>query len=68
MTADAINQPKALEPTPLAANGYSSSNLTRALRRPELGALTGTVLVFALFGIFAGNSGLFSPLGISNFL
>ncbi|EYR81590.1 MULTISPECIES: ABC transporter permease [unclassified Shinella] len=64
MTAEAIKPPRALQ----ATSGQSSSRLTRALRRPELGALTGTILVFALFGIFAGNSGLFSPLGISNFL
>jgi simple sugar transport system permease protein len=73
MTADAIRKPVALEPTPpvrsgQSPNGHSSSGLTRALRRPELGALAGTILVFALFGVFAGNSGLFSLLGISNFL
>ncbi|MFV0386406.1 ABC transporter permease [Paracoccus sp. (in: a-proteobacteria)] len=42
--------------------------LARLMRRPELGSLSGTILVFALFAIFAGNSGLFSALGISNFL
>ena len=34
---------------------------TRLLRRPELGALSGTILVFVFFGIVAGDSGLFSP-------
>ncbi|MFT3987791.1 ABC transporter permease [Aestuariivirga sp.] len=42
--------------------------LLRALRRPELGALSGTILVFAIFGIFANGSGLFSSLGVANFM
>ena len=50
------------EPAVLAPNGHSSSLLTRILRRPELGALAGTVLVFLVFGITAGDSGL-SVLG-----
>ena len=45
-----------------------SRRLTRLLRRPELGALAGTILVFLVFGLAAGDSGLFSPLGIANFL
>jgi simple sugar transport system permease protein len=48
--------------------GISTSLLTRTLRRPELGALAGTALVFMLFGLTAGSSGLFSILGIANFL
>ncbi len=56
------------EPAVLAPNGHSSSLLTRILRRPELGALAGTVLVFLVFGITAGDSGLFSLMGITNFL
>ena len=39
----------------------------RLLRRPELGALGGTVFVFAFFLLTAGGSGMFSPLGIVNF-
>lgn len=46
----------------------ASRRLTRLMRRPELGALAGTVLVFLAFGITAGNSGLFSAAGIANFL
>jgi simple sugar transport system permease protein len=42
--------------------------LSRLLQRPELGALGGTVIVFVVFGIVAGDSGLFSVLGIANFL
>ncbi|MEX1829837.1 ABC transporter permease [Luteibacter sp. CQ10] len=36
------------------------------LDRPELGAIAGTVLVFAFFGIFAGDSGMFALDGVIN--
>src|SRR5262245_26856392 len=39
-----------------------------ALRRPELGAAAGCVLVLIFFAIFAGDSGLFSARGVVNFL
>jgi simple sugar transport system permease protein len=42
--------------------------LVRALRRPELGALGATVFTFVFFLSVAGESGLFSALGIINFL
>ena len=42
--------------------------LSRLLQRPELGALGGTVIVFVVFAIVAGNTGLFSVRGIVNFL
>lgn len=66
MTVDTERRPaaSALDPR----GGLSRSLLTRTLRRPELGALAGTVLVFLIFGLTAGNSGLFSLLGITNFL
>jgi len=38
----------------------------RLLGRPESGALSGTVLVFLLFGVAAGGSGMFSAEGIVN--
>jgi len=38
----------------------------RLLGRPESGALSGAVLVFLLFGVFAGGSGMFSAEGIVN--
>lgn len=40
----------------------------RLLRRPELGAVAGTVLVIVFFALVAGNSGLYSARGIVNFL
>ena len=45
-----------------------SSRLTRLLRRPELGALAGTLLVILAFALFAGSTGLFSSRGIINVL
>lgn len=38
----------------------------KVLARPEFGALSGTLLVFALFGASAGGSGMFSAEGIVN--
>jgi simple sugar transport system permease protein len=45
-----------------------TGGLRRLLRRPELGAAAGTLLVMLFFGAVAGDSGLFSARGIVNFL
>ena len=42
------------------------SFLSRQLNKPELGAISGAVLVFVFFGITAGGSGMFAPDGILN--
>lgn len=42
--------------------------LRKAMARPELGAVAGTILVFAFFAIAARGTGMFSALGIINFL
>ncbi len=42
------------------------SRLRKALIRPELGGICGTIVVFALFLIFAGDSGMFSSQGVLN--
>ncbi len=42
------------------------SPLRRALIRPELGGICGTILVFALFGAIAGDSGMFAAEGVMN--
>jgi simple sugar transport system permease protein len=42
--------------------------LRQALRRPELGAAAGCLLVLFFFAVFAGDSGLFSARGVVNFL
>ena len=36
------------------------------LHRPEIGSIAGTLLVFALFGVFAGDSGMFNLDGVMN--
>jgi simple sugar transport system permease protein len=36
------------------------------ISRPEFGSIAGTVLVFVLFGIFAGDSGMFHLDGVMN--
>ena len=38
--------------------------MSRLLNRPELGAVAGTVLVFAIFLVIAGDSGMFSTDGV----
>jgi simple sugar transport system permease protein len=42
------------------------SRLRRAMIRPELGAIAGTILVFVFFLMIAGDSGMFGPKGIQN--
>lgn len=42
------------------------SPLRRALIRPELGAIIGTILVLGFFLMVAGDSGMFAPEGILN--
>ena len=42
------------------------SPLRRALIRPELGGIVGTVAVFTLFALFAWDSGMFGAQGVLN--
>jgi simple sugar transport system permease protein len=42
--------------------------LARAMRRPELGALSGVILIYLVFYAVARNSGMFSVEGIVNIL
>ena len=42
------------------------SFLSRQLNKPELGAISGAVLVFVFFGLTAGGTGMFAPDGILN--
>jgi simple sugar transport system permease protein len=61
---------------PLAPKGIGSdtarirksSPLARLLRRPELGALSGVILIYAIFFALAGDSGMFTIEGIINIL
>jgi len=45
-----------------------SSPVARLLRRPELGALSGVILIYAVFFVLAGDSGMFTIDGIINIL
>ena len=45
-----------------------TSLLRKLLRRPELGAVGGTILVFAFFGVVAADTGMWSVRGIISFL
>lgn len=42
------------------------SGLRKALIRPELGGICGTILVFVFFLLTAADSGMFSPQGVMN--
>lgn len=42
--------------------------VSRLLNRPELGAVSGLVLVFVFFAIVAGGSGMFAADGVMNWL
>ena len=42
------------------------SIVSNLLGKPELGAISGALLVFAFFGIFAGDTGMFAPDGVVN--
>jgi simple sugar transport system permease protein len=42
--------------------------LARTMRRPELGALSGVVLIYLVFFALAGNSGMFTAEGAVNIL
>jgi simple sugar transport system permease protein len=45
-----------------------AGRMRQLLRRPELGAAAGMVLVLLFFGAVAGDSGLFSARGVVNFV
>ncbi|WP_114284933.1 ABC transporter permease [Candidatus Halocynthiibacter alkanivorans] len=44
----------------------SRSRFREALIRPELGGICGNIIVFAMFILFAFDSGMFAPQGIMN--
>jgi simple sugar transport system permease protein len=45
-----------------------TSLLTKILRRPELGALAGAVVVWIVFAVMAGNRGFVSAQGVASYL
>jgi simple sugar transport system permease protein len=56
----------ALSATPADERLRRQSGLRRLMARPELGALAGTVLVFAFFGVTASGTGMFAADGVLN--
>jgi simple sugar transport system permease protein len=67
--------PEGHEPVPGAAGSVPAAadervreigRVRKLLARPEFGALAGTVMVFLLFGLSAGGSGMFSAEGVVN--
>ena len=64
------------ELAPLSPKGVGSDTarirksnvIARLLRRPELGALSGVILIYAIFFALAGESGMFTIEGIINIL
>jgi simple sugar transport system permease protein len=52
--------------TPADERLRRQSGLRRLMARPELGALAGTVLVFAFFAVTASGTGMFAADGILN--
>jgi simple sugar transport system permease protein len=57
-------------PAALTAEGQPARGhrVVRLLRRPELGALSGTLLIILFFAAFAGDTGLFTSRGLINVL
>lgn len=45
-----------------------SSWFTKLLKKPEFASIAGAILVFAVFGVTAGNSGMFQADGIINWM
>ena len=58
----------AAPPVPADERVREIGALRRFLSRPEFGSISGTVLVFVLFGLAAGDSGMFNPEGVVNWL
>ncbi|MGH6639967.1 MAG: ABC transporter permease [Polaromonas sp.] len=63
-----MSEAKTSQAVPLPADERirQVSTFRNLLSRPEFGALAGAVLVFFIFGLAAGNSGMFSMEGMVN--
>ena len=51
-----------------AARLQRSSRLSRLLKRPEFGALSGAILIYVIFYLLAGSSGMFTVQGLMEVL
>ena len=59
---DVLNAP------PLDERVRQTSFFGSLLKRPEFAAISGALLVFLIFAVTAGNSGMFQPDGIANWM
>lgn len=57
-----------LDAPPLDERVRESSRFGSLLKRPEFAAISGAALVFLIFAVSAGNSGMFQPDGIVNWM
>ena len=68
--------PEFISAAPIVRKGIGSdagrmqrhSLISRMMRRPELGALSGAILVYVIFYVLAGSSGMFTLKGIVEIL
>ena len=67
LMASTVNAPAPVAPPPASDHGPLRGGFRKALRRPELGALVGTVGVFLFFCVAAGSV-FYSSEGIGNWL
>ena len=58
----------ALAPSASGMRMRGARLVARVLRRPELGALSGAILIYVVFYVLAGSSGMFTVEGIINIL
>lgn len=64
--ADVAMVAPATQATPADERLRRQTGLRRLMARPELGALAGTILVFAFFAVTASGTGMFAADGILN--
>src|SRR5213083_2435762 len=60
--------PREVTATKARTRPRGPSMLARLIRRPELGALSGAILIYVIFYALAGSSGMFTLEGIINIL
>jgi simple sugar transport system permease protein len=64
--SDAADVAMVVPATPADERLRRQTGLRRLMARPELGAVAGTILVFAFFGVTASGTGMFAADGILN--
>lgn len=61
-----MSDAKTTQTAPTDERIKARSRFHEALVRPELGGIVGTIIVFAMFALFAFDSGMFSSKGVLN--